>query len=417
MSGPDPSAVPLVAALSEAGRAAVAPLLSTRSVRAGETVFAQGSPAEAMYLLRAGEAEVLKHARGHELVLNRLHPGSLFGVTGVLQERPHSASIRAVTDLDLVAIPAAFVPVARAADPVGLAEVYRLGFAMTADHLHRADVATIGYFADLLEHKRQEALERDLQHLLVHDLRSPLAICEAGIAQVLDLRDRMGPLTPKQERALKRSRRSAAFMRALIDEILEVARTDGGAARVVETTLRDVLSEALPQVLGGLQGPNLDDVDPADFPGLVRSLAAQDLHVETPAATLTRPLVTDRFRLVQVVMNLAGNALKHAPGWLAIRAHDRGAHLELAVVDRGPGIPPHLRAAVFERYRQVELKHEGVRRGFGLGLAGAAQLVQALGGTIAAADGDGGIGTAMTVTIPWSPPSSITLAGGSAEAT
>jgi len=399
----DPAAVPLLSVLSDAGRAAVAPLLSTRRVGAGELVFAQGAPAEAMYVLRMGEVEVVKHARGHELVLNRLGPGSLFGVTGVLQERPHSASIRAVTDLELVVVPGAFVSLAQQVDPAGMAAVYRLGFAMTADHLHRADVATVGYFVDLLELKKQEALERELQHLLVHDLRSPLAICEAGIAQVLDLRDRMGPLSAKQERALKRSRRSAAFMRGLIDEILEVARTEAGVARVAQTTLRDVLAEALPQVLGGLQGPSVEDVDPADFPSLVRSLASQDVHVDAPPAVLTRPLVVDRFRLMQVVMNLVGNAVKHAPGWLAIRAHERGDHLELTVVDRGPGIPQHLRAAVFERYRQVELKHEGVRRGFGLGLAGAARLVQALGGTIAVADGDGGVGTALTVTLPWAP--------------
>ncbi|MCC6623923.1 MAG: cyclic nucleotide-binding domain-containing protein [Deltaproteobacteria bacterium] len=399
----DPSQIPLLRALSEAARQAIQPLLTTRRVRSGELVFAQGDPAEAAYLVRAGQVEVVKHAHGHELVLNRLGPGDVFGVIGVLQERAHSASIRALTELELVVVPADFVRLARDLDPVGLAEVYRLGFAATADHLDRADVATVGYFVDLIEMKKQDQLERELRHLLVHDLRSPLAICEAGIVQLLDHRDRMGPLTPKQERALRRSRRSAVFMRGLVDEILEVARTDGGGAQLATTTAQDVLFEALTQVLGGVGGPNVDDVEPGDFAGLVRTLASQDVHVEADAATLSRPLVVDRFRLVQVVMNLVGNAAKHAPGWLAIRLRAHGARLELAVVDRGPGIPAHLRKAVFELYRQVDLKQDGVRRGFGLGLAGAARLVEALGGTIEVGDGDGGVGTAMRVSLPWAP--------------
>lgn len=395
----DVARLPLLEVLSAAARAAVAPLLSELRVPAGANVFEQDAPASAMYVLLRGEAEVVKRAHGHEMVLNRLTPVTAFGGMGVLEDRPHSATVRAATPCDVVVVPAEFVAVARNLDPVGLGEIYRRTLSTTADLLRRADEVTVRYFSDLLAKQQQEQLERELSHLLVHDLRSPLAICEAGIAHLLDHRDKNGPLTPKQERALKRSRRSAVFMRGLVDEILEVARTEGGAARVDTITLRDVLFEALTQVLGAVQGPELDDV--TDFESLVATLAKQQVMIEIPSATASRPLEVDRFRLMQVVMNLVGNAAKHAPGWLAVRVRDEGQHFTLSVVDRGSGIPVHLREAVFELYRQVDLKNQGVRRGFGLGLAGAARLATALGGSITVADGDGGVGTTMILRVPW----------------
>lgn len=395
----DAGRLPLLEVLSAEALAAITPLLSERRVAAGTTVFEQDAPAIAMYILREGEAEVVKRAHGHEMVVNRLEPVTAIGGMGLLADRTHSASVRATTACELVVVPAAFVEVARSLDPRGLGEVFRLALAMASDLLRRADEVTVRYFSDLLAKREEEQLERELSQLLVHDLRSPLAICEAGISHLLEQRDKNGPLTPRQERALKRSRRSAVFMRALIDEILEVARTDGGAARNETTTLREVLFEALTQVMGAVQGPELDDA--IDYDSLARALSTQQVELDIAPALLSRPLLVDRFRLVQVVMNLVGNAAKHAPGWLAVRVRDDGSHFLLSVVDRGSGIPVHLREAIFERYRQVDLKNQGVRRGFGLGLAGAAQLAVALGGTITVADGDGGVGTAMSLRVPW----------------
>lgn len=393
--------LPLLEALSAEALAATAPLLTELHVPAGAVVFEQDAPAHAMYILRRGEAEVVKRAHGHELVVNRLTPTTAFGGMGLLVDRPHSATVRAASACELVVVPAAFVEVAKRLDPAGLGEILRRTLATASDLLRRADDVTVRYFSDLIARREEEQLERELSHLLVHDLRSPLAICEAGLTHLLEQREKNGPLTAKQERTLKRSRRNAAFMRALIDEILEVARTDGGAARNETTTLREVLFEALTQVLGAVSGPELDDA--SDYESLASALSTQQVELAIAPALLTRPLVVDRFRLIQVVMNLVGNAAKHAPGWLAVRVRDEGSHFALSVVDRGSGIPVHLREAIFERYRQVDLKNQGVRRGFGLGLAGAARLASALGGSITVHDGDGGLGTAMILRVPWAP--------------
>ena len=74
MTEVDVAAVPLLGALSPSARDAIAPLVSTRRVRAGEPVFDQDAPAEALYYLRKGEAEVVRHALGHELSSSRHGP-------------------------------------------------------------------------------------------------------------------------------------------------------------------------------------------------------------------------------------------------------------------------------------------------------------------------------------------------------
>lgn len=388
----DARRLPLLEVLSAEAAQAITPLLSERRVAPGAIVFAQDTPASAIQILVSGEVEVIRGHGGHELVVNRLGPVNALGVTSLLVDRPHSATVRAATACELVVVPADFLAIAKMLDPVGLGELYRRALAAASDLLKHAN-------DDLITRHKEEQLERELSLLLVHDLRSPLAICEAGISHLLEQRDKNGPLTAKQERALKRSRRSAVFMRALIDEILEVARTEGGVARTETTTLREVLFEALTQILGAVSGPELDDV--RDYESLAKTLSTQQVELDIAPTLLTRPLLVDRFRLVQVVMNLVGNAAKHAPGWLALRVRDEGTQFSLSVVDRGSGIPVHLREAIFERFRQVDLKNQGVRRGFGLGLAGAARLAHALGGAITVSDGDGGLGTAMTLRVPW----------------
>ena len=161
-------------------------------------------------------------------------------------------------------------------------------------------------------------------------------------------------------------------------------------------------SSDLPQSLARVDGPTLDDVDDLTNLDAVRaSLARQGLAIEADAELLRTPFIVDKMRLVRVLMNLVGNALKYAPGDIAIRIRRERDRLEVAVVDRGAGIPESFRASIFERYRQAGAKAEGVPRGFGLGLAGARQLVEGLGGTIRAEAGEGGIGTKMVFVIPW----------------
>jgi signal transduction histidine kinase len=107
----------------------------------------------------------------------------------------------------------------------------------------------------------------------------------------------------------------------------------------------------------------------------------------------------DRLRIGQVLANLLGNALRHTPrgGAIAMRLEAMdGARLRLAVEDSGPGIPEAERARVFERYYRVDGARAAAEGGRGLGLAIAAGIVKAHGGTMRAGS-SADLGGAMVV--------------------
>src|SRR6266542_3668023 len=119
------------------------------------------------------------------------------------------------------------------------------------------------------------------------------------------------------------------------------------------------------------------------------------------AATLTYPdrlvhvqggqglaVRVDRKVVAQILGNLIGNAAKHTPPgtpiWIDLER--QGTLAVLAVEDAGPGIPPQLRAQVFERFTQLDERPSGEGGGFGLGLYIARQLARAQGGEVLAVD-------------------------------
>jgi len=109
----------------------------------------------------------------------------------------------------------------------------------------------------------------------------------------------------------------------------------------------------------------------------------------------------DRGRLIQVVMNLVDNALRHTPaqGKVAVEVGRAGADAILTVRDTGGGIPYADLPRIFERFYVVDRSRSRERGGTGLGLSIARNLVEAHGGTLTA-ESVLGRGATFTVRIP-----------------
>jgi two-component system sensor histidine kinase KdpD len=104
--------------------------------------------------------------------------------------------------------------------------------------------------------------------------------------------------------------------------------------------------------------------------------------------------------LQRVFTNLVDNAFNHGGGEVEIEALastlDGQPAVEVAVLDRGPGVPAGEREAVFERFKRG---HEAFSPGMGLGLYLVKSLVEAMGGQVRVDDRPGG-GAAFRVTLP-----------------
>jgi signal transduction histidine kinase len=149
---------------------------------------------------------------------------------------------------------------------------------------------------------------------------------------------------------------------------------------------------------GGTETPARIDPD-----ALIESLAGDYLdagHAIAIEGQAGAPLLTRPQALRRILTNLIDNALKFgADVTLAIARHDDG-WLQIAVQDRGPGIPEAELERVMQPYYRLETSRNRGTGGTGLGLAIAQQLTQALGGTLQLANREGG-GLQATLRLPW----------------
>jgi two-component system sensor histidine kinase KdpD len=112
------------------------------------------------------------------------------------------------------------------------------------------------------------------------------------------------------------------------------------------------------------------------------------------------PLLSADFGLiVQVLVNVLDNALKYSPAGspAEISAREVGRQVEIAVADRGLGIPPQDLVRVFDKFYRVQRPDNAT--GTGLGLAICKGIIEAHGGRISAENRPGG-GTIIRLTLP-----------------
>jgi PAS domain S-box-containing protein len=260
-----------------------------------------------------------------------------------------------------------------AGEPYGEAEL-----ALAEELARRASLAVEN--ARLYEAARQAVRARDeVVAVVSHDLRNPLnavliastVLSEFGGADRLEERDR---------RQVEVIRRSAEQMTALAQDLLEVSSLESGA---VEMNPRP----CAPQVL--LRAAEEMFVPVAGEKGVELGLAPAE---ELPAVQ------ADYGRMLQVLGNLVGNAVKFTPqaGRVELGAERAVQWVRFWVRDSGPGIEREHLPRLFDRFWQAR---RGNRTGAGLGLAIAKSIVEAHGGQIWA-ESEPGEGSTFHFTLP-----------------
>ena len=270
------------------------------------------------------------------------------------------------------------------------------------------------HIGDALSHKRSvdelkdakeraEQAEKNKSAFLAnmsHEIRTPMN----GIIGMTEL-VLASDISPQQRSYLDMVHSSADRLLKLINDILDFSKIEAGKLElhIAPFSLRNVIANSLQILAISAAEKNID----------------LDVHCD---GNIPDNLVGDADKFSQILINLAGNALKFTKkGSVTLSVfQDRtksisgeNAFLRFQIKDTGIGIPPDKLASVFNAFSQIGTTRDSSHRGTGLGLVIAAELIEMMGGSIFV-ESQPGVGTSFhfTVRFPLSQPESASLARG-----
>ena len=215
---------------------------------------------------------------------------------------------------------------------------------------------------DVTELRRLETIRRDFVTNVSHELRTPVSVIRASAETLL-----LSPLENEAETRefLEALLRQADRLARIVADLLELAQIE---ADQYQLHLEPVL--IAPAVQRALEVVDQD----RKAKGLSLDLAvAPGLSAQADANALD-----------QIILNLLDNAVKYtlAGGRLSIRGSAQPGHVRIEVADNGPGIAPHHRDRIFERFYRVDTGRSREQGGTGLGLAIVKHLALAMHGDV-----------------------------------
>jgi two-component system phosphate regulon sensor histidine kinase PhoR len=232
---------------------------------------------------------------------------------------------------------------------------------------------------DITDLRRADQVRRDFVANVSHELRTPLTAIRGYVEALID-----APPAPEEARKfLDIIARHSLRMERLVRDLLRLARLDAGQEPLERTDC----------VLATLITSVEHDLEPQ------RAARGQRFDVQiAPDATM---VPADPAKLHDVLRNLLENAINYSPADASIEVRTRraGDNIEIVVADHGTGIPSADLGRIFERFYRVDRSRTRDPGGTGLGLSIVRHLIELHGGTVSAANRDGG-GAVITVTLP-----------------
>ncbi|MEO6244228.1 MAG: ATP-binding protein [Opitutaceae bacterium] len=218
---------------------------------------------------------------------------------------------------------------------------------------------------DVTKFRLLDDAKTNLVGTVSHELKTPLT--SLRLAVYLLLEQNIRGLSATQRELLESARDDADRLLRILDNLLDLARLEAGASTLDR---RDV---EIGTLLGDIVRESRAFIEPA----------GQTLVVKTVSALEETRLKLDSERIRHVFMNLLTNASKYSPAGGEILLEATAAEagfVKFSVRDRGPGIPASSVTRVFDRFYRAP---EQEKKGAGLGLAIAREIVVAHGGSIA----------------------------------
>lgn len=237
----------------------------------------------------------------------------------------------------------------------------------------------LGELAQWIDQMRQELKEKEHMKdefisIASHELRTPIQ----PILNYVELAKR-GLVEPDiaYDTIIGQARR----LKALADDILDASRIEGKRLSLNSEyfDINEVLSDIIKEKKLGL---------------------SPDVRITfSPIQDVT--VYADKLRIIQVLSNLVGNAVKFTKkGSIQVKCSllDQGSYLEISVADTGAGIPDEIFSKLFTKFASKSVE-QGTEHGTGLGLFISKGIIEAHGGTIAGTNNDNG-GSTFRITLP-----------------
>ena len=228
------------------------------------------------------------------------------------------------------------------------------------------EVSQLGNTFNAMVQQLADRIERDARFAsdVTHELRSPLT----GLAMAASMLEReKDALSPAGQESLRIVVADLGIFRNLVEDLLEMARTDAVAA---EYTLEEVRAVTLVQRCIAASIRRLNSPEP----------------VVTIGSELDDALITvDRRRFERVIANIFDNAAKYAGGVTHVALYREGDTFVLDLDDEGAGVAESQRESIFDRFFRGSAAHDrGSVQGTGIGLSLVRQHLNAIGGSIVA---------------------------------
>lgn len=227
-----------------------------------------------------------------------------------------------------------------------------------AVHLKRLHDRLQGALSEL---QKLETLRDSLVHMIVHDLRSPLAV----ISMTLDIiMPEINRLSPEKRKLTAAALNSSQGLIEMVSSLLDVSRMEAGQMPLARTVC------------------DLKDIARAATDSMNVAAGQKDLHFAVSGGTALCSVDPEIVR--RVFINLLANAVRFSPTGetVAVDVSPTGQGFRCSIADRGQGIPPEYHQRIFEKFGQVESGRAAKMYSTGLGLTFCKLAVEAHGGKI-----------------------------------
>jgi PAS domain S-box-containing protein len=243
--------------------------------------------------------------------------------------------------------------------------VLRTSSAVVAD----PDGNTVGMVTtlnDITKQKELDSLKNTFVANVSHELRTPLVSMEKSLSLIIN--KTAGEINPDQEQFLNIAQRNLKRLTLLINDLLDLSKLEAGKLQLKRelTSIKKVIDESVE--------------------GLNTWAGTKGIHLEKMVQEGLPELNIDPNRLIQVLNNLIGNAIKFTPkdGKITVEARlgETSREIQVNVIDTGIGILKENLPKIFSKFYQIGERSASDIGGTGIGLSIAKEIVELHGGRI-----------------------------------